>query len=382
MQTEEQTLDEELSAAWQDIQSRGEDDAEADIADAPQAESKPERARDESGKFVKAEATADEAAEAEESPEAQPQADAASEARKRAPDAPDSAPHDEAEPLVTPQGRQIDVNRAPSSWRPLAKAEWDKIPPAVRAEIHRRESDTHRGLAEIMPDVQLGRSIKEVIEPYRMLIEAEGGTPERAVASLLQTAALFRVGTPGQKQAALYQIAQQYGIPMPQGDGQQYAAPQTFHDPRVDQLLAQQQREAQLREQREMQQHESIVSTFRNATDQQGQPLRPHFDDVEAEMVALVPAIKAANPGMGAADVLQQAYDRATWAHPEIRQLLQQKQMSELEAKRRAENQRRVTEAKKAASVNTPRRAVVNADGGGDLDEVIRDTARKIGLIN
>ena len=379
MQTEEQTLDEELSAAWQDIQSRGEDDAEADIADAPQAESKPERARDESGKFVKAEDRADDAELA------RPSAD--DNARKRAPEAPISGPQESADddaPPVTPQGRQIDVNRPPSSWRPLAKAEWEKLPETVRAEIHRRESDTHRGLAEIMPDIELGRSIKQVIEPYRMLIEAEGGTPERAVASLLQTAALFRVGTPGQKQAALYQIAQQYGIPMPQGDGQQqqYAAPQTFHDPRVDQLLAQQQREAQLREQREMQQHESIVSTFRNATDQQGQPLRPHFDDVEAEMVALVPAIKAANPGMGAADVLQQAYDRATWAHPEIRQLLQQKQMSELEAKRRAENQRRVTEAKKAASVNTPRRAVVNADGGGDLDEVIRDTARKIGLIN
>jgi hypothetical protein len=372
---DEATLDEELKATWAAVMGGDDGDEsndDADAGDEPEAqppaddaESAPEtpeasRARDESGKFVKA---------------AEKPAEIAESGGEAAPVEPAAA----IEPMVTRQGKTIDVNRPPSSWRPLAKAEWEKLPPTVRAEIHRREEDSFRGLAEIQPDVQLGRSIKQVIEPYRMLIEAEGGTPERAVAQLLQTAALFRVGTPAQKQQALMGIAQQYGIQMPDGS-QQYQQPQPvyqpqeFRDPRVDQMLWQQ-------EQQQSQHFESAVERFQTEADAQGKPLRPYFADVEREMVAFIPQIKGEMPGATPAEILQQAYDRATWAHPEIRQLLQQKQMSELEAARRTENQRRISEAKKAASVNTPRRAVIPVESALSDDDFIADAARKIGLI-
>jgi hypothetical protein len=150
--------------------------------------------------------------------------------------------------------------------------------------------------------------------------------------------------------------------------------PQDFRDPRLDQLL-------QMQEQQQTQQTESAIARFQTETDAHGQPLRPYFADVEREMTALIPHLKSEMPGATPVELLQRAYDSATWAHPEIRQLLQQKQMSELEATRRTENQRRISEAKKAASVNTPRRAVIPVDGGMSDDDFIADAARKIGLI-
>jgi len=358
---DEATLDEELKAAWA-ASMGGEDDAEdtpeeeapsEPVEEAPEA-TEAEPARDESGKFVKGAKKPAEPVKAEAEP----------------------LPV-EIEPIIRRDGKQVDVNRPPSSWKPLARAEWDKLPATVRAEIHRREEDAFRGLSAVEPDVQLGRGIRQVIEPYRMLIEAEGGTPERAVAHLLQTAALFRVGTPQQKQQALLSIAHQYGIQMPDGTNPPYQPqyqPQDFRDPRVDQLL-------QMQEQQQTQQTESAIARFQNEADAQGKPLRPYFADVEREMTALIPHLKTEIPGATPVELLQEAYDRATWAHPEIRQLLQQKQMSELEATRRTENQRRISEAKKAASVNTPRRAVIPVDGGMSDDDFIADAARKIGLI-
>src|SRR5579859_4427606 len=33
-------------------------------------------------------------------------------------------------------GQQRDISRAPSTWKPAARAEYEKLPPAIKAEIH------------------------------------------------------------------------------------------------------------------------------------------------------------------------------------------------------------------------------------------------------
>jgi hypothetical protein len=384
--SERDNLDEELADEWQRIQARHMSDdgdkpepaAEAETTDDAGDEAEGVPARDDKGRFASGKAE-DEAA-------TQPEA--------KADEAPAAEPEAQAEPTDDAPAR--DLNRPPSSWKPAAKAAWDALPPEIRAEVHRRESDWLQGQAQLLPDAELGRSMRQTIEPYRMLIEAEGGTPERAVSHLLQTAALFRVGTAEQKQAALAQIAQQYGIQMPGGAQQAdpYAQAQGFRDPRVDQMLQQQemarlQQEAdqRRREEAETARLSSVVQTWSDAVDSAGKPLRPWFGNVEADLAALIPQVRASNPGMKAEDVLQQAYDRAVWAHPEIRPLLLKQQQDQMEAKRRADNQLRVQEAKKAASVNVPRRASVPAastDSRGidRMDEVIADTARELGLMN
>jgi hypothetical protein len=147
-------------------------------------------------------------------------------------------------------------------------------------------------------------------------------------------------------------------------------------------LLAHQQRQDTERQQREQSDLESTVTRWMNEVGADGQPTRPYLSDVINEMSALIPQIKQANPLLTNAQALEEAYTRATWAHPEVRTLLQQKAATDLEATRQAENQTRVREAKRAASVNVPRRASTPTPGKpGSMEETIAATARELGLI-
>jgi hypothetical protein len=296
-----------------------------------------------------------------------------------------------------PQGR--DINRAPSTWKPTARASWEKLDPAIKAEIHRREADFQNGQAQILPDATLGKSMRQVIEPYRALIQAEGGTPESAVGNLFRTAAIFRTGTVQQKYQAIATVAQQYGIDLrylaqaasehlgqpPAQQQQPYAGQQQgeFRDPRVDQILAAQNQERLQAQAREQYQTESTVSRWMNEKDATGNPKRPYLGDVINEMSALVPQLRRADPSLTHAQALDAAYERATWAHPEVRQLLTQKQQADLNAQRRATNQTRVRDARRAGSVNVPRRGSTPSPGKpGTMDETIASTARELGLIS
>ena len=377
----DKTMDEEMAADWAAIVEKHSVEPEP-VEAAPPAEEapEPEKAavpRDETGKFAKA--PKDEAPK-----DAAPEAPAAAKAVA----APEAKAEPDAPADAAPDASQRDVNRPPSTWKPTARAEWEKLPPSVRAEIHRRESDFMKGQSQLLPDAELGSSIRQVAQPYTALIQAEGSDPKTAFASYLRTAAVFRMGTPQQKLAAIQTIAQTHGIdlsqfgqPAPQGQPQQ---PQgQFYDPRVDQLLAQQRQKDLEVQQREASEREAIANKFLNEAGTDGKPLRPYVGDVMDQMSALVPVIRAETPGLGHAQVLQEAYDRACWANPEIRALLQSAQMNQLETQRRTENQTRVREARRASSVNVTRRASTPTPAKpGSLDETLTETARALGLVN
>ncbi len=297
------------------------------------------------------------------------------------------APIPEAADGIAQAEQSRDITRAPSTWKPTARAEYDKLPPAIKAEVHRREQDFLDGHKQLRPDADFGKSVRTVVEPYRMLIEAEGGTPERAIGDLLRTAARLRMGSPQEKVQIFAQVAQQYGVDLRafapqigQQPGQPPVQPQSLQDPRVDQLLAQLNQERQQGAHREQQALEGTVTNWMNEAGTDGQPKRPYLADVMNEMGALVPQIRQANPSLNHDQVLQQAYETATWGNPEIRQLLLQAQGTG--QTRVPDNQNRVREARRAASVNVPRRASVPGVGKpGTLEETITNTARELGLI-
>jgi len=387
-------IDETMAADWAAIREKHtveieepplEPVEEHEVAPEPETAQEPvkgaEPARDKDGKFVK---QPKEIARSREPKTPSTEASSADAAATPAEGGSGASPN--PSPSSAPN-----LERAPSSWKPAARAEYDKLPKdsLLRAEIHRREQDFSNGHNALLPDAQLGKGLRQVIEPYRMLIEAEGGTPERAVASLLRTAAIFRVGTAEQKLQAVAGIAQQYGIDLHvfgQPQGQQGQQPQPtqhqFRDPRVDQLLAQNQRAEAERQQRTQAEMESTVNRWMNEVDAQGNPTRPYISDVIGEMSALIPQIKEANPNLTNAQALEEAYNRAIWAHPEIRTLLQQQAASAAEAERRTVNQDRVRDARRAASVNVPRRASTPSPGKpGKMEDTIADTARELGLL-
>lgn len=349
---------------------------------APEPDGKPaaaaaadDRPRDADGKFVKGKAGT--------APAKVEKVAAAAEAVP--PEGAAAQPADGAQPR--------DITRAPSSWKPQARVDFEKLPESVRAEIHRREGDYMAGQAQLLPDAQFGKEMRSTVDPFRILIESEGGTPATAVRELLLTAAALRTGTLGVKFQTMANIAARYGIPLQLQDkdgkpltqqqaGQIPQQQQQFQDPRVDELL----RSMQTRDQQEAQRaHEanlSAASTWMTATDAQGQPLRPYVNDVLDDMTARVQQLRAADPTLSATDALEKAYTAAIWANPDVRAVLLNQQQQQAEAKRRAESQQRVNGARRAASVNVPRRSSIPAPAApGTMDETIRETARTLGLI-
>lgn len=393
-------VDAELAADWAAIKEKY---TVAEPAGAPETESAPvdtgapasveavktepaksdtDTVRDASGRFVKRDAVKADPAKASAAAVPEP---------VKAGGAPAAEPAKAAAaatPEPTTEGTQRDTSRPPSTWKPTARAEWAKLPPAVQAEIHRREADFMAGQSQLLPDAKFGASLRQVIEPYRALISSQGGTPEIAVSNLLRTAAVFAMGSPVQKQQAIASIAQEYGVDLralvqPGAEGAPQPAPPPPGDPRVDQIYQYLTQQEQQRAQAEAREREMAVSNWANAKDAAGNPLRPYVDDVASEMSAYMPLIRQAKPGASHADILQEAYEQACWANPEVRQLLLREQQTAAEAKRLADSQQRVAEAKRAASVNVPRRASIPSTGKpGSLDETLRDTARQLGLIS
>lgn len=373
-------MTETIRAKLAEINERPEDDgAPPESPDAPSLASTPavtpsDKPRDTTGKFTKA---------AESAPPASIPA---------SPVTGEDSPPEGADPeqsIANAPQPIADLTRPPPQWKPAAKNAWGNLPEEVRAEVHRRESDSLIRNQETREVAQFGKTMRNTFEPYRMLIEAEGGTPEKAAADLLRTAALFRVGTPEQKRAALLQIDRQYNVgiaqhfaqPQPDQQPQQHAP---FVDPRVDQLMASMQQQERARAAEGERIANSAVDAFIGATNAQGQLLYPFVDNIADDMSARAASLRQQNPSANAQDILKQAYDAAVWANPETRAVLLSQQQAQ--ANQPADTLRKVEQARRASATNIPRRgALPRAQpeaalvlGTPESDDAIRETYRQL----
>ena len=239
--------------------------------------------------------------------------------------------------------------KAPAAWKPEMRGDFEKLPPSVQKYITEREEEVHRGFTKLDEERNLGKSVKDVIQPYMPIINAEGGTPLTAIKTLLNTAYILRTAPPTQKVQLFKELAQQYGVNLQsvvQPAQQVHPVVQSLQD-RIAQLegTLNQQATREQQAQYELQQREqgtvnSLISEFSS------NPANVHFEAVRPVMAALLES--------GVAKDLQDAYDRAIYASPEIRQQI-------LEADRLENEQRRKTEAQ--TKTNAARRAGASVNG-------------------
>jgi hypothetical protein len=300
----EKSLHEELQAAYQEA-------VEADPAESSAAE----RARDDRGRFA---------------------------GKTEAVDAVVVEPTQQATTgtvAPTQQAEQPTAVPPPSNLKPELRAAWDAAPPELRKYIADREAEVHKGFTRMDEERQFGKQLKDVISPYMPLIQAQGGNPASAVQSLLNTAYIFTAGTPAQKIAALQQVAQQYQIPLE--NVQQYQHQQRV-DPtvaalqqQVQQLTQARQQEVSQREEQENYQIQSEIAAFAAA------PGHEHFEQVKPHLAALLTN--------GLAKDLQDAYDQAIWARPDLRQTVLAAQQHTAKQAQATQAQARAAAAKQAA---------------------------------
>lgn len=336
----EPDLRDDIAYALHDIKSR-----ETETPEQTEA-----RRRDEQGRFVKA----------NEKPEAQ--------AKRRETLALPTAPKEggetsgaESQPI--PAAPAV---KAPDTWSAEAKAIFGNLDPVAQKEILKRENDVAKTLMAHDEYRTLGRRIAEESAPYMHIIRAEGGDEGLAYKNFLNYAYIVRQGTPEQKQQALLQLARQFNIPLGQ------ASQQAPTDPVYSTLQEQQAKIQRLegvlgqlfqsQEQREQSQLGQEIADFANA------PGHEHFEKVRQLM-----GIYLEN---GQAQDLNEAYDKAIWATPEIRTTLTAAQTQQAQAQRLSQSQAATEAARRAAGSVSGGPGGAKAPNGSSSERSLEDELR------
>jgi hypothetical protein len=339
---EEQSMDDTIRQTLESIKER-DSDASAELeANAAQNEEKPAEQRAPDGKFAKATDESKQATEQHTDAAAQPESAGTAVAENAAPT---------AEPVAA----------APSSWTAAGKAEWAKIPEGIRQEVLKREADFHKGVEQYRAQANFAQAVHKAIAPYESTLRQLNIAPDVAINSLLSADHKLRNGSPAEKLQNFAQLAQMYGIDLSQG------LPQTQQiDPNTQYL------QQQLQQTQQKLQHLSASQAQReqaelNSMIEQAKQGKEHFDVVRKEMAALLEA--------GTAKDINQAYDMAVWARPDLRANLLAKQQEE----QRAAQAKIAQKAKATAATNVPRRGTLPAQRPvGTMDETLKATLADI----
>ena len=249
--------------------------------------------------------------------------------------------------------------KPPASWKPAAREHWATLPPAVQAEIARREGDTTRVLNETTEARKFRETFQAAVTPYEAMLRSEGSDPIQAVSSLLETARQLKSGSPQQKAAMVAQIVKGYGVPIEVLDaalaGQPYQGQQAPHDPRVDQLFAQIEQAKQQRVQQEAQAADDAVTAFGAS--------KEFFDDVRDDMADIIEMSERKGKKLD----LDTAYNRALRMNDEIVAVMRQREEAKSVANGKASTQRAKSAASSIRSSGPPPK-------GGAPGASLRDT--------
>jgi hypothetical protein len=254
---------------------------------------------------------------------------------KGTPETPKS-PIETIAPPIEPASPPAPEFKPPQSWKPTEREKWGVTPPEIQAAITRREREIATAMQESTEARRGWQAFREVVSPFEGMIRAEGSEPLRAVATLLQTAAALRTAPAGHKAALIADLVKTYQVPVELLDkalvgeapnGQQ-GPMQEYRDPRVDQLLSQLQQAAHQRQQMTLQKSHAEVDAFGKD--------KEFFADVREEMADILELAAKRNVAMS----LEDAYSRALAMHPDIAEVLRQREAAKQAANANASTQR------------------------------------------
>lgn len=240
-----------------------------------------------------------------------------------------------AEDGITPgpksEPKQAREDRPPQSWKPETRQHWQALPAEVRGEIARREGEFARAMQETAEARRFSDAVMKTIAPYEMFIKAENSNPIQAIDNLMSTAARLRTGTAPEIAGLVSQLVNQFGVGR-FGPGFIEALDQAL----VGQTPQQDPREVQMRRQleQEIAPVKQFMSQFQQMQQAQEQQLQaaagnevggflanPKYEfamDVKDDMADLIELAHKRGREMS----LEEAYERATRAHPSISKIL------------------------------------------------------------
>lgn len=243
------------------------------------------------------------------------------------PGTPEPKPETPAAPPA-PEPEPSPDAKAPGTWTPTAREKWQTLPAEVKQEVWKREREASRALTISADARRAQHEFERTIQPYLGFIAAEKSTPLQAVNNMMQTAALYRVGTPQQKAEVTAQIIKQFNVDLRAldsilaGQPAQYD-PNTIIDQRIQAAIAplQQERE-QMVQQQQLRLDLEVDNELNNFI---ADPKHEFYEDVRDTMADLMEVASRRGIQMG----LTEAYERATLLHEPVRRVIEARKQAE-----------------------------------------------------
>lgn len=256
------------------------------------------------------------------------------------------------------------VGEPPKTWRKEALAEWEKVPPAARAEITKREADFFRGIEEYKADAAFGKGLKAAIDPYLPTLQRYGIDPGQHVGKLLEAHETLALGSPEKKAELFQKLAADYGV-----DIAALSAEPPYLDPAVKDLQSGLHEVKSRLQQQENARAAAVQSEkLREVQAFVNDPAHTYVEEVAKDMAVLL--------DKGVCATLQQAYDQAIWVNPVVRAKEVARQQAETAAKQAKEAADRVATAKKATAANVKAREKGHSGTTplGTMDDTLKST--------
>lgn len=254
---------------------------------------------------------------------------------------------------------KLRTDRIPVGWKGGA-ATWHAQTPEAKAFIVERERQYNQGIQRHAQAANFAQEMVQEFQPYQAMLTSLGATPATASRFLLSKYYTLLSGTPAQKTQLVQELAQTAGVDLSgiaRGETPQVDPELAHLREQVQRLTGawtQQQQSAQTAETQYI--HGEIE---RFAAD----PKNGHFEVLRPTMAALLQG--------GQAKDLQDAYDKASWMHPEVRASLVNQQFAQ-DAEKRKKQAEEAQRASVSLNAAPPAAAV---DNGGSLS--IRDLVAK-----
>lgn len=259
---------------------------------------------------------------------------------------------------------------APISWSAEMKSKWSTLPPDAQSYIAQREGEAHKRISELGQQVKAVEPIRNVVEHFRDTFTRNGLDPADAIARMLNVESMLE----RDPVATIHEIARAYGVDLSggqsaQGEQQSESGEVRALKTEIAQLkraigetaskVTARERSEQDREQAAI--AEKITSFAKD---------KPHFEKVRRHMGALMSADEALS--------LDDAYEMAIHAVPEIRNtILAEKQKAEAE-KAEKERAEKAKEAKRVGSLNVKTGSASPAKAGR-WEDTVDAVARRLG---
>jgi hypothetical protein len=269
-------------------------------------------------------------------------------------------------PLETKEAApEVEVVTPPVSWTLEEKERFKTLPVETQKYLAQREGQREKAWHEANARAKRLADIEDAFSPYSEELALSGLTPGQVVRQMIAERQIMR-RDPLQ---AARQLLQASGKSLSdlESHEESYDPKYKALEDEVNRLKSVYEGQQQYAQEAQVAEVENEITRFSSEVDQKGQPLRPYFNDVYSDMLPIAQMLKAQNPNAHPRVILEQAYERAAYANPQVRTILLEKERQALQAKHVEEARQKAQAAKAAGS------SISGAPGGSISREVSRD---------